>query len=355
MISLNDNDRTLFNEILGYLNFSSGSADLNFLKAWNDLYKSFAAKGSVQIWSDVLDCLEERLETLAASSKAFQDSRQATIVISLVREALRKYRDFHVDVLFNLDNSYLYNSFFMARACSAAITASQKSEGEDRVDKIIDILNDFIGYRPVPVLEGGEKHEPNPHEWVAPLPLYADGVGCAFGPYSAVVEHTIELLKTTNPDVLFDASFDPDKLSELALDPRAYDFDHPVNRRLNYSFGSWDERSVDKDGYFRRFIVQRSTVDGIMARVWNENNSELRKEYEYEAGAVLAGTILMASGVSGGRVQAYDSTMSLSVISNKIAEYRDRFYEQLIRKAPAGIQKRLKLGYSNLLQALDKL
>ncbi|MBQ8362620.1 MAG: hypothetical protein IJX36_01670, partial [Thermoguttaceae bacterium] len=175
---------------------------------------------------------------------------------------------------------------------------------------------------------------PNEREWISLVPLYYEGVGAAFGPYREVVEKTLEILRSTDDDLLREASFDPDKLRELALDPRAYDFDHPVNRRPNYSFGTWDDRCIDENGYYRRFVVHQTTLDAIMARVWEEKDETLRAQYVYEAAAVTAGTILMASGVSGGCVQAHDSTVTLSTLMPSIAAYRDAFYERLILRVP---------------------
>ena len=42
--------------------------------------------------------------------------------------------------------------------------------------------------------------------------------------------------------------FFPDAMSELAFDPRAYDFDHPANKRPNYHFGEWDPHCIDNKG-----------------------------------------------------------------------------------------------------------
>ncbi|MBP5622700.1 MAG: hypothetical protein J6X44_11875, partial [Thermoguttaceae bacterium] len=207
-----------------------------------------------------------------------------------------------------------------------------------------------MGYRPIPVLEGGEKHDPNDHEWIAPLPLYYEGVGVAFGVYKNVVQITLDILRNTDQDILQDALFDPQNLRELSVDPRAYDFDHPVNRRLNYSFGTWDDRCIDENGYYRRFIVHRATLDAIMSRVWDEKNDELRSEYEYEAASVLAGTMLMGSGVCGGHVQSHDSTVSLRSLSPKIAAYRDIFYERLFLKVPAKMKARLEEEAKRLYQ-----
>lgn len=350
MIDLNEKDKALICDILGYLNFSSGSLDVRFLRSWNLLYESLISKGSTEVWRDALDALRLELGRLSANGGVFKNSSQSLQALEGVGRSLIEYRQFHRDTLFHLSDSYLFNPFFMARACRLVTTEIVATGTSADPGKIVSRLNDFIGYRPIPVLDDGVKHEPNGHEWIAPIPLYYRDAGVACGKYRNVVETALAILSKTDSDILFDASFDPDKLVELALDPRAYDFDNPVNHRINYGFGTWDDRSVDKDGFFRRFVVQRTTVDSIMTRVWNEQNPELRSEYEYEAAAVLAGTILMASGVSGGYVQAHDSTVSLGTLATKVAAYRDAFYEKLIKKVPKEFGERLKVEEAQLFQ-----
>src|SRR5690606_38285797 len=110
----------------------------------------------------------------------------------------------------------------------------------DEADRItqqaIRTLNDYLGHRPVAVLES-RRHEPYPHEWVRPVPLYVRDAGVSFGAYEQVVRLALRLLRETDEDLLEEAYFDPNLLDELAFDPRAYDFDHPVNKRPNYHFG----------------------------------------------------------------------------------------------------------------------
>ena len=53
------------------------------------------------------------------------------------------------------------------------------------------------------------------------------------------------------------------------------------------------------------------------------------EEMLFEAAAVLAGTILMGSRISGNRPEAHDSSVTLSSLVQQIAVYRDAFYERL--------------------------
>ena len=74
----------------------------------------------------------------------------------------------------------------------------------------------------------------------------------------------IEILRNADPDVLADADFEFGQLDELAFDPRAYDHNHPVNRRPNYLFGEWDPHVIDGRGRYRRFVVRQSVMDALL-------------------------------------------------------------------------------------------
>jgi hypothetical protein len=97
-----------------------------------------------------------------------------------------------------------------------------------------------VGYRPTAQLASGARSEPYAHEFVRPIPLYVKDAGVATGQYEAIISRALKILADAEPDILARAWFDLDRLEEIALDPRAYDFDHPVNRRPNYHFGQWD-------------------------------------------------------------------------------------------------------------------
>ena len=368
-------------EILGYLNFSSGASDPHLYVLWNGLYFELEQEESEELWKRALEFLKSELVSLSRESDAFRDSRQAESVLALITDGvLPAYIEFHRDTLFHQSRDFLFNPFFMAHLCELVLrslavadnadsdiarTAGGTSRLTDRggqntesgnadpspeksstaVQTIIAQANDFLGFRPIPILEGEEKHEPNPHEWVAPVPVWLPQAGAAQGKYRDLIRKTIEILKNTDPILLRDAWFDPDKLNELAIDPRAFDFDHPVNRRPNYYFGTWDPHTIDENGYFRRFIIHQVTLDAILERVTSGGKPQAgapgaaasavpRDQLLYEAAAVLAGTILMGSGITGDHIQTHDSTVTLASLMSIIASYRDRFYDFLLQNLP---------------------
>ena len=353
-----DNVLAAVKDIIGYLNFSSGSFEPRFMAGWNTVFTFLDEHGSEKVWSDSRELLRQGGEKLAAESDAFRHIDRARHVLDLVFEkVLPAYRRFHADLLFHQTDEFLFNPFFIAKACSQTLTLeSGWNDEEGTVNEVIRLLNDFLGYRPIPVFEDESKHEPDPHEWVAPLPLYVKGVGVAWGPYQAMVTETLDILRNTDPALLRDAWFDPDRMEELVLDPRAYDFDHPANRRPNYSFGTWDFNAINKDGYYRRFVVHQVSVDGMLERTRQtmmappDMNTVPTKGLILEAGAVLAGTMLMGSGITGDHVQTHDSTVSLANLMTGIANYRDRFYDGLIKKIPDSMKPRMEFEAKRLFQ-----
>ena len=358
IIPITDEMRPKFKEILGYLSFSAGNHDSAFLRSLNEVFAWLGEKHHIQTWRVLYQILSQELALLCKESEAFRSSDQATTVLTLVFEKLLPaYREFHSDSLFHQSDDFLFSPFFLGRCFEILLSQEQPWDDEATlISQVIRQLNDYIGYRPVPVLEGREKNEANPHEWVAPIPLYLEGIGVATGRYQAVVEKALEILRDTDPVILRDACFDPDKLEALVLDPRAYDFDHPVNRRPNYHFGTWDPHTIDNSGYYRRFVVHQVTLEGMLYRLESAYTGESEvsdvpyDELLFEAGAVLAGTMLMGSGISGDHTHTYDSNTSLTTLMPHIAGYRDRFYEFLITRIKKKLRPRLEAEMARLHQ-----
>src|SRR5262249_2889426 len=214
-------------------------------------------------------------------------------------------------------------------------------DGRAEVAAVLGRLNDFVGYRPIATLETRPQGEPYDHERIRPVPLFIQGPGVAWGRYRELVAQALEILSTTDPNLLSEAAFDLKLLDELALDVRAYDHGHPVNRRPNYVFGEWDPHLLDNQGRYRRYVVRQITLDALLDRV-EQPGPSTREERAWEAAAVLAGTILMASGVTGNSPTAYDSTTTLSTLLPRIARYRDAFYRRLLEKLGGDHAARLR-------------
>ncbi|HEX3869833.1 MAG TPA: hypothetical protein VHV77_05330, partial [Pirellulales bacterium] len=350
---LTPSERTCLDEMLGYLNFSSGVPDCRFQTHCNVLYHRLDAPGT-EPWRQLQHLLVARLAQLGAetgSGSPFADPGQAEAVVDIVfRRLLEAYRRFHRDLLYHQSDRTLFGPFFLARACEAVLAVGGPWSETDRiVDEAIGRLNDFIGYRPVAVLRTRQRIEPYAHEWVRPLPLYVSGAGVEHGVYHDLILGALDILRNTDDDIRRQASFDPEHLDELALDPRAYDFDHPVNKRPNYHFGQWDPHRIDSRGNYRRFVLQGVTLEAIWQRT-AEANSLPPDERLFEACIVLAGTILMGSAVSGGAPDTYDSNTTLATLVPRIVACRDAFYERALKRVAAAHGGRLREEAARLRQ-----
>jgi hypothetical protein len=349
-------DLGLLEEAVGYLNFSSGASDAKFLGNINSLFRSieFGYENCEPL--DVLcGWLDERTRQLSASGGPFGDVSQARALISLLRDDfLPAYRAFHRDLLWHQPDRDLWRPLFLGRAWEALLSQGGPwNETERIVSGTLEVLNDYLGYRPVAVLESERQMEPYAHERVRPIPLSMQEVGVAPGVYEELIERALAILKNTDPEILQQAWFDPQLIEELSLDPRAYDFDHPASKRPNHHFGQWDLHRVDNRGNYRRFVLQQITLDALLSRVnsptaenGNGNREHLppatREQLYFEAAAVLAGTILMASGTTGNGPACHSSDVTLSNLLPQIATYRDQFYEALLADTAGQHGQRLR-------------
>jgi len=357
------NQESALREMLGYLNFSQGKPDARFQGNISEFYRAATAN---EPWNELARQLRETLAAVRGTEAAFRDASQAEAVLAIVFERLlAAYRRHHVDLLGHLSDRELFQPFLLARFYETVLAEGGPWDETDRIVLgTLQRLNDFVGYRPVAVLER-KKCEPYDHERVRPIPLYIRGAGVAVGRFHDIVARALEILEQTDGAILNEADFSLDLLDELALDPRAYDFGHPVNQRPNYQFGEWDPHCIDNAGRYRRFVVRQVLLDALLERIQgagdtgqesgvrSQESSEERVEASgetvgrgthpsgpqlstlnpqllFEAAAVLAGTMLMAAGTSGSGPDAHDSSVTLAVLVPKIARYRDAFYEGLL-------------------------
>src|SRR5262249_9480823 len=237
---------------------------------------------------------------------------------------------------------HLFQPFFLARVFEAVLAqAGPWDEHERIVAGALARLNDFAGFRPIPVLESGQRREIYDHERVAPIPLYLRGAGIACGRYRDRGAGALDVLRQAEPHFLAEVQFDPELLTELALDPRAYDHNHPANRRPNNWFGEWDPHHIDEQGRYRRFIVRQLSLEMLLGRVVEATEGD-KAELLWESSAVLAGIILMAAGLCGSGPAAFDSSMTYNKLVPKIAAFRDSFYRKLLEKVPGAHGERLR-------------
>jgi hypothetical protein len=339
--------------VLGYLNFSSGAFDPAAWRACSDLYAALepATEGVVAEAPDAADglaaALGTRLGELEPAEPAFREATQARWALSVVFDhVLPGYRRFHADLLEHQPPGAIERPYFVMAAVQAVLAAA--SPGDDpqaAAAAAIDRLNDYVGWRPVAVLENGRLSEPYRHERVRPVPLYASGAGAAHGRYGSLVANAIDILREAPRELVQQADFELELLEELAIDPRAFDFLHPAASRPNYLFGLWDPARIDGQGNYRRMVVQQATLDGILswpAAPRDDRTPRREAELRWESSAVLAGVMLMASGLSGHGPGARQAGLPLAELLPRIAAYRDAFYRWLLTRLPEPHRSRLE-------------
>src|SRR5688572_14328284 len=96
-------DEQALDQVLGYLNFSSGNADPKFLSNLNRLWPaSTGTSNTSPAWKRFGETLRSRLASVAGSTGPFQDATQATSVLGLLHDhVIDRYLQFHQDLLFH--------------------------------------------------------------------------------------------------------------------------------------------------------------------------------------------------------------------------------------------------------------
>lgn len=338
--------------LLGYLNFSDGRPDPRFAQQLHSASLELAS--TKDLCGSLGVNLRAELKKLHESgSAAFRDTSQAEFAIrAALDEVPLAYLRFHNELLGHHAPESLLTPFFLVRVFEAVLCQRKLTHVEQTtpefVNDVIARLNDYVGYRPVPVLETRANIDFYAHEKIRAVPLFIKGVGVAAGPYQQIVLQALKVLSEAPLDLLDEAQLDLNALEELAFDPRAYDHNHPANRRPNYVFGEWDPHHIDSQGRYSRFVVRQTILDLLLRRIAEGRTLNFKldpktknyyaefsvpwddSERIFESAAVLAGTTLMATMLCGASATAHDSSSTLSNLVPRIAKLRDDFYQRLI-------------------------
>src|SRR5438105_3324734 len=168
--------------LLGYLNFSDGRPDPKFERAVDEAFAAAAQAGRAEPWVALGRWLDEQAELLSGGgSSAFRDITQARAAIQLAfGPMLKAYREHHRDLLGHQTDAGLFNSLFLARVCEAILAQGGPWDESDRIiSGALNKLNDYVGHRPIAVLETRPQTELYARERLRPIPLYIRGVGAA--------------------------------------------------------------------------------------------------------------------------------------------------------------------------------
>ncbi|MEW4526397.1 hypothetical protein [Maioricimonas sp. JC845] len=339
-VTLTEDDQILANEILAHLNFSGGRRDPQFFARLNRLWNLLPPGDRPAALQQLLLA---QLDQVRGQAPTFTDCAQVEAVIPLaLTECLSAYRQHHADLLFHLQVEDFEHPFLLAGIFEAVLAQSGPWNERDRIiEGALQQLNDFVGYRPVAVLENGRKMELYAHERFRAVPVYVEGAGVAYGKYHDLIERTLEFLREAPEDIVADAHLDLDQLSEVAVDMRAHDHLHPVNKRTNYMFGEWDPDWIDIKGRYRRFVIRKIILDALVTWVEDSNSRTPREERLFDAAAALCGTMLMASSISGSGPETHDSSISLTTLLPIVARRRDAFYTRLMEQVDGARARRL--------------
>ncbi|HEY4235427.1 MAG TPA: hypothetical protein VGM76_18495, partial [Lacipirellulaceae bacterium] len=118
-------DQGLLQEIIGYLNFSSGASDPAFLRNLNALVCGLESRNgsSGDSVAVLCDWLNRRMDELQKESSTFGDVSQARAVVGLLGgQLLPAYRKFHRDLLWHQSERELWRPLFLGRAIEALLT-----------------------------------------------------------------------------------------------------------------------------------------------------------------------------------------------------------------------------------------
>ena len=246
-------------------NFSSGASDPKFLWCLNHLFgllEEQPEKGE-PTWQALGHVLRRTLADLHGRSEAFRQVDQAQAVLDLVFDSvLPGYRAIPCRPAVPPDRrgpvpAVLRGPGLRGGACRRAARGTGRT-ASPACDRTVERLPRAIGRWPCSA--PSRRSSPTPTNGCGRSRSGFAGRAWPSGRYHDLIEQALAILEATDPSLLFEAMFDPDLLDELAVDPRAYDFDHPANKRPNYLFGQWDMGKLDNSGRCRRFVVQQVSL-----------------------------------------------------------------------------------------------
>ena len=256
--------------LLGYLNFSDGRPDPRWQKQLNEAYSWLAGHGEAKPWQALLEWLRAGLGRLEGTSAAFRDVTQADQVLTAVPRVLAAYRAApcrspRPSARRGAVPAVLPGPGLRGGAGSAG--APGRGERRRRHQCRCQPAQRFHrlpSHRHPGITAAGRTVRTRTAPACAGVPARRRR---GLGAYHDLISRALEILNDTDPQLLAEAHFELPLLDELAIDVRAYDHGHPVNRRPNYVFGEWDPHQIDNSGRYRRYVVRKITLDALLDRV----------------------------------------------------------------------------------------
>ncbi len=304
------------------------------------------------LYERVGSLLRETLHELQTKNPAFQDVVQAAAVLELVwNGVLPAYLQHHRDLLFHQTGPELFQPFFVGRVCEAVLAEGAPWDEPERiVPNVLARLNDYLGYRPLPVLHNKRRNEPYLHERCRPVPLYIAGAGVALGRYQELITRALELLRSLDPSLLQSAGSIRTCSTSWRSTP-GIRLQSPCEQAAELPlFGMWDPHVIDGRGFYRRFVVQTDaariaarTGRGVAAadRARGTPRRSGRRPRRHDA---------HGQRHHGQRTECHDSTVTLSTLLPIIAGYRDEYYRSVLDRMQGPHAERLRNEIKSLRQ-----
>ena len=264
---------------------------------------------------------------------------------------LPAYRQFHRDLLWHQSDAELWRPLFLGRAFEAILAQGGPWDETERiVAGALETLNDYIGYRPVAVLESEQQIEPYAHERVRPIPLYVQR--CRRG-LRAVRGADRAGAGDSRARPIRKSGSRPGSIRSCSTSWRS--IRGPTSSIIRPASGP---TITSASGTCTGSTTAATTAASCCSRsrstrccrAWRARRRKhaqeparpARDELLFEAAAVLAGTILMASGTTGSGPGCHGSDVTLSTLLPHIAAYRDQFYEELLAHTAGPHGERLR-------------
>ena len=250
---LADEAPKLFEEILGYLNFSSGAADPRFLANLNNLWTRLrpppvTAREAAErkkpapaepAWREL-----DRGAPLSAWSN-WQQAARPSAAATRPRPCCTGVRRGPAGLspassrpaCSTRPTSRCFSrssSAGCSRPCCARAPPGTRPSGSSRPRS--GTLNDFIGHRPVAVLQTSRNSSPTPTNGSGPIPLFIRGAGRGRGPLPRPGAAGPGDSCSDRPALLARAWFNPEWLDELAVDPAGLRLRSPGQQAAELSF-----------------------------------------------------------------------------------------------------------------------
>ena len=167
---LEADDFVAIREILSHLNFSGGRRDPRFLANLNRIWAKLDRATPVQALGTLLT---SELEKVQGTTPVFEDMQQARQVIPLtLTHLLSAYREHQADLLFHLTPLDFEQPLLIGVFFEAVLAQGPPWDDQERiVREALKSVNDFVGYRPIPVLESGLRIG---NLWSRTIPAFAN-------------------------------------------------------------------------------------------------------------------------------------------------------------------------------------